>query len=81
MRTRRKPRTRAHYLRGLYAARMRAGLTGAELSRRSGVSKPSISRVEWGDMRASPLTIVKLARALGVEPGVLVRKPEEKEEE
>jgi hypothetical protein len=41
------------------------------------VSKPSISRVEWGDMRASPLTIVKLARALGVEPGALIKRPED----
>ncbi len=81
MRTRRKPRSRAHYLRGLYAARMRAGLSGVELSRRSGVSSPGISLYEWSERRARPETIIKLARALRVEPGVLVRKPEEKEEE
>ncbi len=80
MRTRRIARTRNRKLYGLYAARMRAGLTGAELSRLSGGSKPSISRVEWGDMSASPRTIIKLARALRVEPLVLVKKPEEKEE-
>ncbi len=81
MRTRRPARTRARKLYGLYAARMRAGLSGVELSRRSGVSSPGISLYEWSERRARPETIVKLARALRVEPGVLVRKPEEKEEE
>ena len=81
MRTRRPARTRNHKLRGLYAARMRAGLTGAELSRRSGVSKPSISRLEWGDVSASPRIIVKLARALRVEPSVLIKKPTSEKEE
>jgi transcriptional regulator with XRE-family HTH domain len=60
---------------------MRAGLSGVELSRRSGVSSPGISLYEWSERRARPETIIKLARALRVEPGVLVRKPEEKEEE
>ena len=79
MRTRRKPRSRAHYLRGLYAARMRAGLSGVELSRRSGVSSPGISLYEWSERRARPETIVKLARALRVEPSVLIKKPTSEE--
>ena len=81
MRTRRKPRSRAHYLRGLYAARMRAGISGTELSRRSGVSKPAISLYEWSERRARPETIVKLARALRVEPSVLIKKPTSEKEE
>ena len=81
MRTRRPARTRARKLYGLYAARMRAGLTGAELSRRSGVSKPAISLYEWSERRARPETIIKLARALRVEPSVLIKKPTSEKEE
>jgi len=58
---------------------MRAGLSGVELSRRSGVSSPGISLYEWSERRARPETIVKLARALRVEPSVLIKKPTSEE--
>ena len=43
-------------------------------------SQPTLSRLEYLDYAAKPETIMRLARALRVEPIVLVRKPEEKEE-
>ena len=73
-RSRRPRRTKNHKLRGLAAARLRAGLSQAELARQSGVSRPSISRLEYLDYAATPLTIIKLARAVRVEPIVLVEK-------
>lgn len=78
-RTTRPRRTRNRKLRGLASARMRAGLTKSELSRLAGVSQPSLSRLEYLDYAATPETIIKLARALGVHPNALVRKPGEEE--
>jgi len=80
LRSRRRRRSTNRKLYGLTAARMRVGLTKSELSRRSGVSQPTLSRLEYLDYAAKPETIMRLARALRVEPGVLVKKPEEKEE-
>jgi transcriptional regulator with XRE-family HTH domain len=42
------------------------------LAERSGISRPTIARLERGDEEARFTTIWKLAAALGVEPGELV---------
>jgi DNA-binding MurR/RpiR family transcriptional regulator len=47
-------------------------LSQALLAERSGVSRPTINRLEQGQ-DARYLTIQKLAAALGVEPAALVR--------
>lgn len=53
-----------------------AGLTLEELSRKSGVDKAVISRLERGLRRAPSYdTIVRLARALHLEPEELVPVP------
>ena len=48
-------------------------LTLRELEEESGVSYNTIWRLENGHTDARPSTIRKLARALGVEPGDLVK--------
>ena len=57
----------------LTAARQRKGISAAELSRRSGVSKPSISRLE-SSPRSNPsaATVRKLEIGLGLKHGTLV---------
>jgi transcriptional regulator with XRE-family HTH domain len=47
-------------------------LTQRMLAQRSGVSRPTIARLERGDEPARPPTIWKLADALDVEPSVLI---------
>jgi len=42
------------------------------LAQRSGVSRPTIARLEGGEEDARYATLWKLAEALGVEPGELV---------
>lgn len=60
----------------LTALRIMAGLSQAELSRRSGVSQGHISELESGAKKASPKTIKALATALSVPIPALVRLPE-----
>ncbi len=55
----------------LKTAREAKFLTQEMLARQSGVSRPSIARLERGDVDARFSTIWKLANALGVEPGEL----------
>ena len=58
----------------LKALRKRAGLSQAELARRSGVAQPTISRIEAGLRRDVGLDVIdKLARALGVSPRSLLQ--------
>jgi len=52
-------------------------LSQAMLSRRSGVSRPTIHRLETSDEEARYSTMWKLAEALGVEPGELVGSPQQ----
>jgi len=52
--------------RAVKAERSQAGLTLAELSERSGVSVPMISKIERGQVSASLSTLNALARAVGV---------------
>ena len=55
----------------LKAVRESKFLTQEMLSERSGVSRPTIARLERGDEEARFSTIWKLAQALGVEPDAL----------
>ena len=47
------------------------------LAQRSGVSRPTIARLEGGEEEARYSTLWKLAEALGVEPGELVGTPDD----
>ncbi len=53
--------------------RRRRVLTMEELSKKAGVGRNTIWRLEHGVMGAQPRTIRKLAAALGVEPEELVK--------
>ncbi|GAB5547469.1 MAG: hypothetical protein SangKO_072290 [Sandaracinaceae bacterium] len=46
--------------------RLAAGLTQAELARRTGIHRPNIARVEAGRHTPSLETIARLANAIGV---------------
>jgi transcriptional regulator with XRE-family HTH domain len=52
--------------------RRRRGLTQEELSKLSGVSRPTIAVLETGHRRSYEATAHKLARALKVKPEALV---------
>lgn len=57
----------------LAALRIFAGLSQAELARRSGLSQGHISELERGGKDARPATIKKLAQALAVPMPALLR--------
>lgn len=59
----------------LKAAREVAGISQAELSRRSGVHAVTISRLEAGGMDPSLSTVELLAEALGIPAAALVKQP------
>jgi DNA-binding XRE family transcriptional regulator len=48
--------------------RMQAGLTQAELARRTGIHRPNIARVEAGRHTPSLETVARIAQAIGVSP-------------
>jgi transcriptional regulator with XRE-family HTH domain len=50
----------------LRALRLEAGLTQAELARRTGIHRPNIARVEAGRHTPSLETLARLAQAIGV---------------
>lgn len=50
-----------------------AGITQAELARRTGIHRPNIARVEAGRHTPSLETISRLAEALGVNPSQILR--------
>lgn len=77
--TERKRRKQSPRLPGLADARGRALMTQAELSEMSGVPQQTISQLEQQNRGARIVTIHRLARALGVEPGVLTGDEEEDE--
>ena len=58
----------------LSMARRRAGFTQRELSRRTGVPQPSISRIERGLVSPSVDTLDKLVRACGMELEAIERE-------
>lgn len=55
------------------ALREKKGMTVTDLARSTGLSPAHISEIERGRTAASVATLEKLARALGVSPGALVR--------
>jgi transcriptional regulator with XRE-family HTH domain len=57
----------------LREARRTAGLSQEELADRASVDRPAISVYEHGRREPNLGTIVKLARALGISAGALVR--------
>ncbi len=74
---RKAPRRGSPKLPGLVDARGRALLTQQQLSERSGVPQQTISQLEQQNRGARIVTIHRLARALGVEPGELTGEGEE----
>ena len=58
-------------LTSLKKERQRKQLTQMELAKLSGVNRSTITRLERGATRASPVTMSKLARALKVRPSAL----------
>lgn len=62
---------RSARLPGLRAARVARGWSQQRLADEAGVNRDSISRMETGQSGAYPLTVGKLAAALGVEPAEL----------
>ena len=53
--------------------RLERGLTQEELAQRAGVSKDTLSKAERDVRRLWPRTVYRLAQALGVQPGELLR--------
>lgn len=51
----------------LRTIRSRSALTGAELSRRTGIPSETISRLENGQRRGTPEQIAEIARVLRVD--------------
>ncbi len=60
---------------GLRYERHAAGLSQEELAERSSVHRDSIQKLETGHRPARPITIKKLADALGVDPRKLLSGP------
>jgi transcriptional regulator with XRE-family HTH domain len=61
--------------RNLRAARERLGLTQEQVSERSGVQPGEVSRIERGMRDPKVSTLKRLADAVEVEPGDLLRPP------
>src|SRR5215204_3557407 len=51
--------------------RERAALSQAELAKEAGISKNALGQLERGDFNPRPVTVRKLAEALGVQPSDL----------
>lgn len=75
----RKPKAHHRYLAGLRSVRLAKRLRQEDLARLSGISRITISHLEWQDQRAHPKTMRKLSDALGVHPEVLTTDPGEEE--
>lgn len=71
---------RGRRLPGLKAVREEKFVTQLELAEAAGVTQGSVSALETGDRGAYTATIRKLAAALEVEPGALVRNPDREKE-
>jgi transcriptional regulator with XRE-family HTH domain len=57
----------------LKSLRTARGLSGVAIAVLGGVDPSTISRIEAGQVRARPATVVRLAKALGVSPKRLQR--------
>jgi transcriptional regulator with XRE-family HTH domain len=60
------------FARRLRAARQDTGLTQATLAARAKLARPYLTQLEAGVREPSIVTVVKLAKALGVKPGALL---------
>jgi len=58
--------------------RVAAGLTQAELAERAGIAAITVTRIENRQHEPFTATVVKLAAALGVEPGALIPANDER---
>lgn len=56
--------------------RLRAGLTQAELARRSGLNQANLSNIEKGKRDLTVFTLQRIAAALGLAPSVLLEDPQ-----
>lgn len=64
-------------LKGLRWVRERVPLSQEDLAQESGLSRRTVGALENGDRGAHPATVDKLARALGVEAGLLIDGPDD----
>lgn len=62
--------------RELIAARVRAGLTQAQLARRMGTTQSAIARLESGKRLPSMNTLVRYAKATGARPVIKLQAAE-----
>lgn len=62
--------------RAVRSARRANALTQEEVARRSGFGWRHIQKIEAGEVNATLRTICKLAAAVGVDPGALLREPD-----
>ncbi len=60
---------------GLIAERKRQRLTQWDVARMMGVEQSQISKFERGERRLDILDYVRYCRAVGLEPGLLLRTP------
>jgi transcriptional regulator with XRE-family HTH domain len=60
--------------RNVRAAREAAAMSQGDLGKKAGMVVPVISRLESGKKLPSLTTFLKIAEALGVEPGELLKK-------
>ncbi len=54
----------------VYLARLRAGLTQAELGAHVGMAQNAVSRIERGEVDAGFRTVIELVQACGLEPRI-----------
>ena len=73
-------RGRGAFLPGLFACRLAAGVSQAELAERAQVARSTIRSLESGDRRAQATTLRRLSEALEVSPvDLLTAKATEEE--
>jgi DNA-binding XRE family transcriptional regulator len=73
-------RNRGPFLRGLFACRLAAGLSQAELAERARVARTTIRGLESGNRRAYVATLRRLSEALEVSPADLLTAEAAEEE-
>ena len=59
----------------LERSRLRAALSQIELAKKAGVTPAAVNRIERNHVEPQMRTIRKLAKALDVEPHVLIEEP------
>lgn len=61
-----------HIGQNIYKKRLEAGITQAELVRRTNIPQPNLSNIEKGKRDITVSTLVQIAWSLGVKPGELL---------